>query len=244
MTHITPPSDTDVRESVQRVADRILPRLRASGSHPWRRRIIATVAGLGLFAAGLGVGAAAYGATVAPRPATTDTQFGISCYLDADATEPSVQIEMDHAALMGDPVASCSTDRHVQSELDIVDKASTQYLVTGKAECLVISSPGSPDYYMWKSAQDPESESTTPFWVREPGADDPIGYEGSDIKPDGFPGTCLAVTIPAVVTPAAAYGACKVDARHAAVYPLGTESLEHVCRSHHLVVWTSAASTH
>ena len=236
MTRITPPSDEDVRESVERVADRILPRLRRP--QLWRRRIVAAVAGLGLFVAGLGVGAAAYGATITPRAATPDPQFGISCYLDANATQPAVQIEMDHAALMGDPVASCGTDRHVQSELDIVDKASTQYLVPGKAECLVISSPGSPDYYMWKSGQDPAAQSMTPFWVREPGVNDPIGYEGSSTKPDGFPTWCLAVTIAPTVTPPAAYGACKVDARHAAVYPLGTESVERVCRSHHLAVWT------
>jgi hypothetical protein len=235
MTRITPPSDEEVRESVARVADRILPRLRRP--HPWRRRIVATGAGLGLFAAGLGVGAAAYGATLAPA-ATADTPFGISCYLDADSTEPASQIGMDHAALMSDPVASCGSQRDAQSGAEIEDKASTQYLVTGKAECLVISSPGSPDSYMWKSRQDPVSHELTPFWVREPGANDPMVYEGSSTKPDGFPTTCLAVTIAPDVTPPAAYGACKVDARHAAVYPLGTESVERVCRSHHLDVWT------
>ena len=241
MTRITPPTEDDVRASVERVADRILPRLRASSLHPWRRRIIATVAGLGLFASGLGVGAAAYGATIAPRT-STDTSFGISCYTDADSSEPAVQIGMDRAELIGDPVASCDIQRDVQSAANLSDAAGMQYLVTGKAECIVISSPGSPDQYMWKSGQDATSHELTPFWVREPAANDPVAYEGSSAKPDGFPATCLPVTIPAATTPPAAYGACKVDAHHAAVFPLGTRSVQAVCRSHQFTVWTTATS--
>lgn len=241
MTQITPPSDEDVRASVERVAGRILPRLRATGSRRWRRKIVPIVGGLALFAGGFGVGAAAYGATVG-HPSTADTPFGISCYTDADSAEPAVQIGTDSADLMGDPVASCHTEHDAQSGANLSDMGSTQYLATGKAECIVISSPGSPDQYMWKSGQDATSHELTPFWVREPSANDSVTYEGSGTKPDGFPASCLPVTFPAVATPQISSGACKVDARHAAVFPLGTESVEQVCRSHRLTVWNAGAA--
>jgi len=238
MTQITPPTDDDVRESVERVADRMLPRLRAPRALLWRRRIIAIVAGLGLFAGGLGVGAAAYGAAVGPR-IDVEPAFAIDCYPDAGSPKPAVRIGMDSPELMGDPVASCHTEKDAQIGSDVSDAAARQYLVTGQAECILISSPGSPDWYMWKSGQDATSHALTPFWVREPGPGDQVAYEGSSTKPAGFPSTCLPVNIPAVATPQVALGACKVDAHHAAVFPLGPQSVRAVCRARHLAVWTT-----
>jgi hypothetical protein len=192
---------------------------------------------VGLFAGGLGVGAAAYGATVGPRATTNDPPFGIDCYTNAASAGPAVQIGMDSSSLLSDPVKSCQTQQDVQSGANVTDIAITQYLTTSEAECIVISSPGSSDLYAWKSGQDVASHEVAPFWVREPRASDEIVYEGSGTKPAGFPADCLPVTIPATTAPQVAYGACKIDSKHVAVFPLGALSVAQVCRSHRLTPW-------
>jgi hypothetical protein len=239
MTRITPPTDAEVQTSVDRVADRLLPRLRARNLHPWRLRILAGAAGAGLFLGGLGVGAAAYGAVVANQARIDDSPFGIDCYTNADSTDAAVRIDMDSASLLRDPVTSCHSEQTDRSQANIFDVADTQYLVAGKAECLVISSPGAPDAYSWKAGQSPTTHELTPFWVREPLADEGITYPGSSTKPEGFPADCLPVTIPAAPVIMEPLGACRIDSRHAAVFRLEDQSVDEVCRSHGFTVWGS-----
>lgn len=236
MTRATPPDDSQVQASVERVAGRIFPGLRRPRQHPWRRKILALVAGIAIFASGLGAGVAAYAATTSTT-APHRQAFGIDCYADAKAARPAVQVLMDDAALLSDPVKSCRIQQDVTSGSNVSDEAISNYLVTGKAECIIVSSPGRSDLFAWKATQDPTTHETVPFWKHEPASGEAVAYLADSARPADFPTNCLPVTIPAPPVSTEALGACKIDARHAAVYPLGSSTAGRVCADRGYPVW-------
>jgi hypothetical protein len=226
-----------VQASVERVAGRIFPGLRRPRQHPWRRKILALVAGIAIFASGLGAGVAAYAATTTSTAAPHSPAFGIDCYADANAARPAVQVLMDDAALPSDPVRSCRIQQDVTSGSNLSDEAISHYLVTGKAECIIISSPGRSDLFAWKATQDPTTHAMVPFWRHGPASGEAVTHLGDSARPADFPTNCLPVTIPAPPVSTEALGACKIDARHAAVYPLDSATAGRVCADHGYPVW-------
>lgn len=234
MTRTAPPDDSEVQASVERVAGRLFPSLRRPQQHPWRRRHLALIGGIIIFASGLGVGAAAHAAS---SPGTSNPPFGIDCYTDAKAADPAMQVLMDDATLLSDPVKSCRAQQRVTIASNVSEKAISRYLTSGEAECIVVSSPGMSDLFAWKATQDPTTHEMVPFWEHEPTSREAVAYLGDSTEPAGFPPSCLHVTIPITQVSTEALGACKVDDRHAAVYPLGSRTSVRVCKDHGYSVW-------
>ena len=262
MTNIHPwESDAAVDESVEVVRANLFSRLRAR--RPRHRVLVAlcaTVAGAGLFAGGIAFGAAAYASpsrAVASRISSTQTALTISCFASPKAKsrswiqeyptsgDPGSKLLLD--AAKADPEQSCVTQLNQESELMAFGRELEKGNDSG-VDCGVLTATSLPAFYFeleggafQESGGLGYSPAGVGFGVALLNGTELTTYVGSFTPPaKPLPSTCVTITLPpTTVVTSTMLGACSVDARHANVYVLGTESIAAVCKQHGYKIWRS-----
>lgn len=262
MTNIQPwESDAAVGESVEVVRASLFARLRR---RPPRRRLLvalsAIVAGAVLFAGGIAFGAAAYASPnrdVASRPSPGVAALSISCFTSPKAKTGSWMQEYpaptDAASTLlleaakSDPAQTCVTALNQESELKSFGKELGKSN-DSEVDCGVLTATTLPAFYFeleggafQESGGLGYSPASVGFGIALLNGSKLTTYVGSFTPPaKPLPSTCVTITLPptTVLTPRM-LGACSVDARHANVYVLGTDSVAVVCKQRGYKPWRS-----